>query len=98
MSFETCRGIVYLDKDTHTAMCVRNDGAADLLAEFSISETGNIDGAPSDQTGRESRVRSFYAERWNDILHYNGKANGGDSVSRGDADGDIEFTERKLMR
>lgn len=35
-------------------------GAADLLAEFSISETGGIDGAPGDQAGRESRVHGYF--------------------------------------
>ena len=55
-------------------MC--NDGTADLLAEFSISETGGIDGEPGDQTGRESWVHDYYNGRWDGILHYNGKADG----------------------
>ena len=39
MSFNASRGDIYLDEETHTAMCIRNDGTADLLGEFSISET-----------------------------------------------------------
>ena len=54
MSFNASRGDIYLDEENHTAMCIRNDGTADLLGEFSISETGGIDGEPGDQTGRES--------------------------------------------
>lgn len=76
MSFNASRGDVYLDESSHTAMCVRNDGTADLLGEFSISETGGIDGEPGDQTGRESRVHSYYSGRWYGILHYNGRADG----------------------
>ena len=50
MSFDARRGDVYLDEQNHTAMCVQNDSAADLLAEFSISETGGIDAASVKQT------------------------------------------------
>ena len=75
MSFDATRGDVYLDEGSHAAMCVRNDGAADLLAEFSLSETGGVDGEVGDQTGRESRVRGYYGG-WDGILHYNGKADG----------------------
>ena len=48
MSFNASRGDIYLDEENHTAMCIRNDGAADLLGEFSISENGKADvgGAP----------------------------------------------------
>ena len=44
-------------------MCIQNDGAADLLGEFSISETGGIDGEPGDQTGNESSIHGYY-EAW----------------------------------
>lgn len=83
MSFNASRGDVYLDESDHAAMCVRNDGEADLLAEFSISETGGIDGEPGDQTGRESWVHGYYAGRWDGILHYNGGADGGVCVPSG---------------
>ena len=77
MSFNASRGDIYLDEENHTAMCIRNDGMADLLGEFSISETGGIDGEPGDQTGRESWVHDYYSGSWDGILHYNGKADGG---------------------
>lgn len=84
MSFNAKRGDIYLDESTHTAMCVRNDGTADLLAEFSISETGGTDGEPGDQTGRESWVHGYYSGHWDGILHYNGKADtGGASTPTG---------------
>ena len=79
MSFDACRGDIYLDEDAHTAMCTQNDKNADLLAEFSISETGDIDGEPGDQTGSESSIHAYY-EAWDGILHYNGKA---DTVTSG---------------
>ena len=77
MSFNASRGDIYLDEENHTAMCIRNDGTADLLGEFSISETGGIDGEPGDQTGRESWVHDYYSGSWDGILHYNGKADVG---------------------
>lgn len=65
-------------------MCIRNDGTADLLGEFSISETGGIDGEPGDQTGRESWIHDYYSGHWDGILHYNGKADtGGASTPTG---------------
>lgn len=33
MSFNSSRGDIYLDEENHTAMCIRNDGAADLLGD-----------------------------------------------------------------
>lgn len=77
MSFNASRGDIYLDEENHTAMCIRNDGTADLLGEFSISETGGIDGEPGDQTGRESWIHDHYSGHWDGILHYNGKADTG---------------------
>ena len=85
MSFNASPGDVYLDEQNHTAMCVQNDGAADLLGEFSISETGGIDGEPGDQTGRESSVHGYY-EAWDFILHYNCKGDGG-AASGGSSSG-----------
>ncbi|MBM6868472.1 GH25 family lysozyme [Collinsella tanakaei] len=84
MSFNASRGDIYLDEENHTAMCIRNDGTADLLGEFSISETGGIDGEPGDQTGRESWIHDYYSGHWDGILHYNGKADtGGASTPTG---------------
>lgn len=84
MSFNATRGDVYLVHNSghqHAAMCTQNDSKADLLAEFSISETGGIDGKPGDQTGKESSVHAFY-DGFANILHYNGKA---DTVTSGSA-------------
>lgn len=77
-SFFASPGDIYLDEQNHTAMCIRNDSSADLLGEFSISETGGIDGEPGDQTGNESSIHGYY-EAWNGILHYVGGAIGGGS-------------------
>ena len=60
------RGDVYLNEANHTAMCVSDQ--PDMLAEFSISETGGIDGAEGDQTGRESYIHSYYNYPWDGIL------------------------------
>lgn len=95
MSFDAQRGDVYLDEQNHTAMCVQNDSTADLLAEFSISETGGIDGAPGDQTGRESWVHGYYSDSWDGILHYNGKADGGSSS--GGVGGDVDALARRVI-
>lgn len=78
MSFMACRGDVYLDESAHTAMCLQNDASADILGEFSIAETGDIDGEPGDQTGWESSIHGYY-EAWDGILHYNGGADGGEA-------------------
>lgn len=86
MSFNASRGDIYLDEENHTAMCIRNDGAANLLGEFSISKTGGIDGEPGDQTGRESWVHDYYSGSWDGILHYNGMADTG-SVPGGSGSG-----------
>ena len=100
MSFNASRGDIYLDEENHTAMCIRNDGTADLLGEFSISETGGIDGEPGDQTGRESWVHDYYSGSWDGILHYNGKADVGGSPGgsgSGAPSGDVsELAERVI--
>lgn len=60
------RGDVYLNEANHTAMCV--SAVPDMLAEFSISETGGIDGAEGDQTGYESYIHAYYDYPWDGIL------------------------------
>jgi hypothetical protein len=98
--FNASRGDIYLDEENHTAMCIRNDGTADLLGEFSISETGGIDGEPGDQTGRESWVHDYYSGSWDGILHYNGKADVGGAPGgsgSGAPSGDVsELAERVI--
>lgn len=70
MSFTAQRGDVYLNGGKHTAMCTSS--SPDMLAEFSISETGGIYGKEGDQTGNESHIRSYYNYPWDGILHYTG--------------------------
>lgn len=60
------RGDVYLNEVNHTAMCTSD--VPDMLAEFSISETGGIDGATGDQTGGESTIHGYYDYPWDGIL------------------------------
>lgn len=71
------RGDIYLNDESHTAMCV-DDGSGDLgydaLAEFCISENGTIYGEVGDQTGYESYVHEYYSFPWDCTLHYNGLA------------------------
>lgn len=78
MSFSAQRGDIYLNEANHTAMCIHPYGSAegDILAEFSISETGGIYGTSGDQTGNESHLRTYYDYPWGGILHYNGRADG----------------------
>ena len=59
-------GDVYLNEVNHTAMCT--SAVPDLLGEFSISETGGIDGAEGDQTGWESHECAYYNYPWDGIL------------------------------
>ncbi|MEF2593705.1 MAG: SH3 domain-containing protein [Eggerthellaceae bacterium] len=69
------RGDIYLNEVNHTAMCT--SAVPDMLAEFSISETGSIDGAEGDQTGWESHVQGYYDYPWDGILVYVGPDSGG---------------------
>lgn len=59
-------GDCYLKDGAHTAMCTST--VPDLLAEFSISETGGIDGKTGDQTGKESSEHAYYNYPWDGIL------------------------------
>lgn len=59
-------GDVYLNESCHTAMCLSE--VPDMLMEFSISETGGIDGAEGDQTGWESHTCAYYNYPWDGIL------------------------------
>ena len=60
------RGDIYLREGRHTAMC--KSAEPDLLMEFSISETGGINGRTGDQTGKESRTAAYYNYPWDGIL------------------------------
>lgn len=80
-STEARRGDIYLNDESHTAMC--QDGGYDgvygydALSEFCINEFGQVYGGQrGDQTGGESRIAGFYDFPWNVTLHYNGKADG----------------------
>lgn len=59
-------GDVYLNEANHTAMCLTS--VPDMLMEFSISETGGIDGETGDQTGGESHIAPYYNDNWDGIL------------------------------
>lgn len=59
-------GDVYLNEECHTAMCLSAN--PDMLMEFSISETGGIDGAEGDQTNWESHTAAYYNYPWDGIL------------------------------
>lgn len=76
MSFTAQRGDIYLNDSAHTAMCV--SAIPDMLAEFSLAETGGIDGDPGDQTGCESLIHQYYDFPWSCILHHKGSSGGGD--------------------
>lgn len=59
-------GDVYLNEACHTAMCL--SAQPDMLMEFSMSETGGVDGAEGDQTGWESHTCAYYNYPWDGIL------------------------------
>lgn len=72
MSFLAEPGDVYLNETDHTAMCYTQE--PDVLCEFCINENGEVyGGKPGDQTGRESRIASYYDFPWDCILHYVGE-------------------------
>lgn len=73
-SYSAQPGDIYLNEKHHTAMCISPYGSArgDLLAQFSISEKGTIDGAEGDQNGRESNIKPFYDYPWDGDLVYIG--------------------------
>lgn len=73
------RGDVYLNEANHTAMCTSD--VPDMLAEFSISETGGIDGAEGDQTGWESHICAYYNYPWDGILECVNTENADGTVS-----------------
>lgn len=62
-------GDICLNDANHVAMCVGENG---LLAQFSIAETGGVDGESGDQTGGESSVMDFYDYPWDCYLRYAG--------------------------
>ena len=79
MSFVAQRGDIYLNISNHTAMC--STAEPDMLAEFSISETGGIYGVEGDQTGTEAYIHAYYDYPWDGILHHLGaKASGGSAI------------------
>lgn len=71
MSYTAQRGDIYLNEVNHTAMCT--SAVPDMLAEFSISENGTIDGVEGDQTGYESHIGTYYDFPWDGILRYIGE-------------------------
>lgn len=71
MSYSAQVGDIYLNEVHHTAMCISPYGSArgDLLAQFSISENGTVDGREGDQTGYESNIKPYYNYPWDGKLH-----------------------------
>lgn len=73
MSFIADTGDLYLNVQSHVAMCQTQ--VPDVLSEFYINEYGTTTGGQvGDQTGGESWVRAYYSFPWDGILHYNGSA------------------------
>lgn len=85
MSYTAQRGDIYLNEVNHTAMCT--SAVPDMLAEFSISENGTIDGVEGDQTGYESHIRTYYDYPWNGILRYIGEGASSEPSSGGSSSG-----------
>lgn len=84
MSFIAEPGDLYLNEGSHVAMCQSQE--PDLMSEFCINEFGDVYGGErGDQTGWESAVNP-YRDFADGILHYNGKADTGES-SGGSSDG-----------
>lgn len=92
MDFTAQRGDVYLNDNAHTAMCT--SAVPDMLAEFSLAETGGIDGEPGDQTGAESSIHGYYDFPWWCILHYVGGS--GDQDHAFDFDDPIPIPEYRM--
>lgn len=88
------RGDVYLNESNHTAMCI--SAVPDMLAEFSISETGGIDGAEGDQTGRESYIHDYYDYPWDGILECICTATDDGTAHPGDAPADVPMPEYQV--
>lgn len=70
------------------------------IGHFTGSETGGIDGAPGDQTGRESRIQGYYRGGWDGVFHYNGKADGAaapDESGSGTPSGDVSELAARVI-
>lgn len=68
--YQPKRGDVALNETRHTEMYL----GGGKMGGFNISETGGIDGAEGDQTGRESRIKDayVYSHGWDGVLAYVG--------------------------
>ena len=70
------------------------------IGHFTGSETGGIDGAPGDQTGRESHIQDYYRGGWDGVFHYNGKADGAaapDESGSGAPSGDVSELAARVI-
>lgn len=86
---------VYLNEINHTAMCLSSN--PDELMEFSISETGGVDGAEGDQTGHESHIRAYYNYPWNGILEcINTESVGGTDISSSTGSDILPFPQYRV--
>lgn len=89
------RGDIYLNEAHHAAMCLSAE--PDMLAQFSISERGTIDGREGDQTGWESNIKPYYNYPWDGKLVYVGpqpQAQGGQAAQPAD---DIDALARAVI-
>lgn len=76
------RGDILLNDTDHVALYLGNN----LLAEFSISENGTIDGQAGDQTGREAYIHNYYDYPWDCVLRYTGSGGGTSEADNGGID------------
>lgn len=88
------RGDIYLNEQNHTALCL--SAIPDMLGEFSISENGTIDGVEGDQTGRESRKRTYYDYPWDGILECIYAKTDGGSPSKPQDEGSVSGSSHKV--
>ena len=96
VSANASRGDIYLDEFTHTAMAL----GGGKIGHFTGSETGGIDGEPSDQTDSESRIQDYYRGSWDGVLHYNGKADTGSAstpTGSGAPSGDVSELAARVI-
>lgn len=92
--FENAKpGDLYLDEDTHVAMCQPSN----YLSEFSSSETGGTTGQRGDQTGWESHITKYYRGKWDGYLHYIGTLTLEDIVTEQDKKDVARYVVNELL-
>lgn len=88
------RGDLYLDEDTHVAMCQGNG----QLSEFSSNEFGGCYGGQrGDQTGWESHITGYYRGHWDGYLHWIGEIGDDMAISTQDKKDIARMTAEELL-